>query len=306
MTMQVELLCFEYPGTRALDDVSCSIAENSITALVGPNGAGKSTLMRCMAALSTPLSGHIYLGEKDITLDAREAHRHIGYLSDFFGLYEELTVKQCIAFHAAAHGAATTAIEQMTNQAAERLGLADRMQQKASELSRGLRQRLAIAQAIVHEPKLLLLDEPASGLDPEARHALATLFRELRSQGMTLVVSSHILAELDEYSTHMLMMKGGKIVSQDVIGEVDENTCDIRLVLSENHMNLHQMLSAIAGVTILEGDEHQLLFRFSSSLSKQHDLLKHFISQGLPVAAFGQEKRDMHETYLTKIQAVKA
>jgi len=306
MIIHIESLCFEYPGTRALDDVSCSIAENSITALVGPNGAGKSTLMRCMAALTTPLSGRIQLAGKDVIADARDAHRHIGYLSDFFGLYEELTVKQCIAFHAAAHGAIPASIEHMANQAAERLGLADRMQQKAKELSRGLRQRLAIAQAIVHEPKLLLLDEPASGLDPEARHALAALFRELQSQGMTLIVSSHILAELDEYSTHMLMMKGGKIVSQDIIGEVDEATCDIRLVLAERHVDLHHILSAIEGVAILEGDEHQLLFRFPANVSKQHDLLKELISQGLPVAAFGQEKRDMHEAYLTKIQAVDA
>ncbi|MDQ6968114.1 MAG: hypothetical protein Q9M14_05455, partial [Mariprofundaceae bacterium] len=139
-----------------------------------------------------------------------------------------------------------------------------------------------------------------------ARHDLATLFRELRSQGMTLIVSSHILAELDEYSTHMLMMKAGKIVSQDMIGNEDKAICEMRLVLAESHVNLQHILSAVEGVSILEGDEHQLLFRFSSSISKQHDLLKHLISQGLPVAAFGQEKRDMHETYLTKIQAVEA
>jgi len=305
MMMHVKKLCFEYPGVRALDDVSFEVEENSITALVGPNGAGKSTLLRCIAALDSPLSGDIYLANTNVTEHAREAHRNIGYLSDFFGLYEDLTVKQCISYHAAAHGIDEGDIPAQTLRAAQRLDISDRMQQKAKELSRGLRQRLAIAQAIVHEPKLLLLDEPASGLDPEARHSLATLFRELRDQGMTLIVSSHILSELEEYSTHMLVLKEGKIIAQETIGHQHETMCDLRIVLAESTDYFVKTFDDIEHVSVIEVDDQQALLRVSSDASKQYELLRYLMNEGLPIAAFAQEKRDMHEPYLTKMKAEK-
>jgi len=305
MMLYVKNLCFEYPGVRALDAVSFEIEENSITALVGPNGAGKSTLLRCIAALDSPLSGDIYLANTNVTEHAREAHRNIGYLSDFFGLYEDLTVEQCISYHAAAHGIGEDALSVQTFRAAQRLDISDRMQQKAKELSRGLRQRLAIAQAIVHEPKLLLLDEPASGLDPEARHSLATLFCELRDQGMTLIVSSHILTELEEYSTHMLMLKEGKIITQENIGHQHETMCDLRIVLAESTDCFVKTFDDIEYVSVIEVDNQQALLRISADISKQRELLRYLMDEHLPIAAFSQEKRDMHETYLTKIKAEK-
>jgi len=304
--MRVEKLCFEYPSVRALDNVCFEVETNSITALVGPNGAGKSTLLRCLAALDTPLSGKVYLDNINVTEHAREAHRNIGYLSDFFGLYEDLTVEQCIAYHAAAHGIKKHDISIQTLRAAQRLDISDRMQQKAKELSRGLRQRLAIAQAIVHEPKLLLLDEPASGLDPEARHSLAILFRELRDQGMTLMVSSHILTELEEYSTHMLMLKAGKIISQDTIGIHNESMCDFRMVLAENYTDLASVFSNIDDVSVIQIDDKQVWLSCSTDVFKQHELLRYLIDKGLPVASFAEEKKDMHETYLSKIQEKKS
>jgi len=300
--MHVDKLCFEYPQLRALDNVCFDIESNSITALVGPNGAGKSTLLRCLAALDAPLSGEVFMQQTNITEYAREAHRNIGYLSDFFGLYEDLTVEQCITYHASAHGIKTSEIAAKTLRAAQRLDISDRMQQKAKDLSRGLRQRLAIAQAIVHEPKLLLLDEPASGLDPEARHSLATLFRELREQGMTLIVSSHILTELEEYSTHMLMLKAGHIISQEVIGTQHELMCDLHIILSESHMDLKRILSDVDGASVLELDDRQAWLSFSKDVAKQHELLRYLMDKGLPIAAFAPEKRDMHETYLRKIR----
>ena len=189
-------LRFEYPGVRALDDVTFSLARGSVTALVGPNGAGKSTLLRCMAGLDAPVVGAIRIDGVDVLESPREAHRKLGYLSDFFGVYAALTVRQCLAHAAAIHGDRDAPLD--VERTAARLGLADRLDAAAGTLSRGLRQRLAIGQAIIHSPRLLLLDEPAAGLDPEARAALAALFRDLRSDGMTLVVSSHILSELEE------------------------------------------------------------------------------------------------------------
>src|SRR5271168_3950898 len=196
--IEVENLVYEYPTSRALKGVSLRVSDQTITALVGPNGAGKTTLLRCLAALETPYSGSVTIEGLDTREHPREIHVLLGYLPDFFGLYDELSVRRCLVYAARSHGTAPQLADAAAEKAAGRVGLVDRLDTKAGELSRGLRQRLAIGQAIVHEPKVLLLDEPAAGLDPQARRDLSALLLQLRDDGMTLVVSSHILAELED------------------------------------------------------------------------------------------------------------
>lgn len=210
--IEVQDLSFEYPSHRALSIVSLTIEEGTVTALVGPNGAGKTTLMRCIAALDTPLSGRVRVGGLDVHEQPRLAHRMMGYLSDNFGLYGDLTVAQSLAYAARSQGLPATAVPEAIRVTAQRLALSDKLEQPAGRLSRGQRQRVAIGQAIIHSPRVLLLDEPASGLDPEARSSLAAVFTDLQSLGTSLLVSSHILAELDEYSTHMLALNDGRIL----------------------------------------------------------------------------------------------
>ena len=215
--IEVSQLVFEYPGHRALDGVSVSIPAGSVTALVGPNGAGKSTLMRCIAGLDQPLSGHIRVKGLSVEDQPREVHRHLGYLSDFYGLYDRLTVTRCLQYSALSMGVAEDQVAARVQQVASQLGLSELLQRYPTELSRGQRQRVAIGQAIVHQPSVLLLDEPASGLDPDARSSLSQLFRQLQAQGMTLIVSSHILSELDEYCTHILSIRNGRIESHEAL-----------------------------------------------------------------------------------------
>jgi ABC-2 type transport system ATP-binding protein len=215
--IEVEQLVFEYPGHRALDGVSLRIGAGSVTALVGPNGAGKTTLMRCIAGLEQPLSGGIRVQDIAVEEHPREVHRHLGYLSDFYGLYDRLSVARCLRYCALAMGVAAHQAETRVQEVAAQLGLSELLQRRPTELSRGQRQRVAIGQAIVHQPAVLLLDEPASGLDPEARGSLSQLFRRLQAQGMTLVVSSHILSELDEYCTHILSLRAGLIESHEAL-----------------------------------------------------------------------------------------
>lgn len=213
--IEIDQLVFEYPGHRALDGISLRLERGSVTALVGPNGAGKSTLLRCIAGLERPLSGQIRIDGISVIDAPRQVHRKLGYLSDFFGLYEGLRVRQCLAYAALAVGVARQQLSGRVAQVAQAMDLTALLQRRPGELSRGQRQRLAIGQAIIHSPQVLLLDEPASGLDPQARSSLAALFRQLQAQGMTLLVSSHILSELDEYSTHILSIRQGRIVSHE-------------------------------------------------------------------------------------------
>src|SRR5258707_12154217 len=219
--LRVEDIIFDYPGRRALDDVSFEIPPGTITALVGPNGAGKSTLMRVCSALDRPFAGHVLLQGLDVHENPREAHRRMGYLPDLFGLYDDMTVRQCLEYRAAAQGVSKSKQCDALEKAAARMQIGDRLGQKAGELSRGLRQRLAIAQATIHNPAFVMLDEPASGLDPEARIGLADALKMLCAEGMTIIVSSDILSELDEYSTHILMIRGGRIVEHASIGAIE-------------------------------------------------------------------------------------
>jgi ABC-2 type transport system ATP-binding protein len=191
-------LVFDYPGIRALDDVSFSLEPETITALVGPNGAGKTTLLRCLAGLDMPFAGEVTVAGLDVRREPRQSHRHMGFLADNAGLYDDLTVEQCLRYRAAALGLPASERDRAVQHAAQGLVIADRLHQKAGTLSRGLRQRLAIAETIVHHPQVLLLDEPASGLDPESRVGLADTLRRLKREGMTIIVSSHILSELED------------------------------------------------------------------------------------------------------------
>ena len=301
--VQVRDLVYDYPTTRALFGVSFDIEAGSITALVGPNGAGKTTLLRCLAALETPYSGSVIVDRLNVEEHPRDVHRRLGFLQDFFGLYDELSVRQCLDHHAAAHdvpwGERSAAVEL----SAERLGLADRLDQKAGALSRGLRQRLAVAQAIIHRPNLLLLDEPASGLDPEARQELSRLLVTLRDEGMTLIVSSHILAELEDYSTHMMIMQDGRLTENSAIGAFEQpGVVRLRVALSEAHDGLGDALDGAPGVSAVSVDGAAAAFDFAGDDTARASLLRGLVEAGLPVTAFHGAQRSMQDVYLDRLK----
>lgn len=299
----VEHLTFEYPGVRALDDVSLAIARGSITALVGPNGAGKTTLLRCIAGLDLPLSGQIRVDGVDVLEEPRACHRRLGYLSDSFGLYEALTVRQCLAYAAGANGLPPQAVERAVHDTAARLGLSDRLQHKAGDLSRGLRQRVAIAQAIIHRPHLVLLDEPAAGLDPQARHELSQLFRQLQADGMTLLVSSHILAELAEYSTHMLVLKSGRVMDHRRIAADTGASIVLELRLAQAVTDIGARLGGHPGISDIRIDGSRVRFAHAGDLDARHRLLRDLIDAGIPVCGLSEAASDMQATYLASVGA---
>jgi ABC-2 type transport system ATP-binding protein len=298
--IRVEHLIFEYPGTRALDDVTFEIAPRTITALIGPNGAGKTTLLRCIAALDTPFAGSVTVAGLNVEDEPRECHRRLGFLGDFYGLYDELSVRRCLAHKAAAHAVPRGDIEASVARAAERVQIADLIDRKAGALSRGQRQRLAIAQAIVHKPEVLLLDEPASGLDPEARWSLSSLLTALRDDGMMLVVSSHILAELEDYSTHLLAIRDGRIVDLRALQQVEtgEVPLPMQLRLTTPDRRIGTLLATIAGVSDIAVDTQLVHFSLAGGVQAQHALLKRLIDEGLPVAEFAAVQSTLQDSYL--------
>ncbi|MDF3074561.1 MAG: transporter family protein [Alphaproteobacteria bacterium] len=304
----VENLVFDYPTKRALHGVSLVVREGSITALVGPNGAGKTTLMRCIAALDPPYSGRIAVAGIDVFEEPRQAHEVMGYLSDFFGLYDQLTVRQCLVHAADSHGLSAARREERVQQTAIALGLEDRLNAKAETLSRGLRQRLAIAQAIVHEPRVLLLDEPAAGLDPEARQDLSTLLRGLAARGMTLLVSSHILAELEDYSTDMVIVDNGRIVENRSLepGAVQGATQGVPRVamlleLAADVPEIAATVQAIADVADVDGSGREIRFTLPDDANRRAALLRQLIGAGVPVAGLSRERSSLQDSYIKRV-----
>lgn len=301
--IEVENVVYEYPGHRALDDVSFSAREGSITALVGPNGAGKTTLLRCIAALASPLSGNIYVEGKHVDSYPREVHEVVGYLSDFFGLYDQLTVRQCLTYMAWSRELPESKVGEMIERAAEKCEISDYLDKKTASLSRGYRQRLGIAQAIIHEPKVLLLDEPASGLDPESRNSLSKLFLSLSKGGATILVSSHILSELEEYCTDMVILRNGKIVEHtqsesekkaEMETVVLELTEDGEAYLSK----VQEAASKLGGISNIEVDKTRITFSFGSDPKARRELLKYLINEGVPVCGFIPRSKSLQDIYM--------
>ncbi len=301
-SIAVKDLIFEYPNHRALHGVSFDIEPKSITALVGPNGAGKTTLLRCMAALDFPYSGLVEVAGMDTQEYPRKAHRNIGYLSDFFGLYDDLTVRQSLTFIARTHQIAENKVMGAVTKAAERLEITRYLDKPAGTLSRGLRQRLGIAQAIIHEPMVLLLDEPASGLDPEARLSLSQLFHSLQELGITLVVSSHILAELEDYCTDMLVIREGRVVnhSKGVGGEAAaaEQRYNLEITLTESAALHNDKIEKLEGVSELKLEDNRIICKFAGDEAEQHKLLKKLVKSH-PVCGFSVHKERLQDVYMS-------
>jgi ABC-2 type transport system ATP-binding protein len=299
----VEDLVFEYPGVRALDGVSFTIDRGGITALVGPNGAGKTTLMHCMAALATPLAGRVRLDDLDVHEQPRASHREMGYLADFFGLYDDLSVRRCLGYRAMSQGIGAAQRRAAVELAADQVGLSGRLEQKAGELSRGLRQRLAIAQAIVHQPRFLMLDEPASGLDPEARQNLSDLLLALAADGMTILVSSHILAELEDYSTHMLILNQGRILEhRDIEGADGGGALRVTLRLARPDDRLAAILADANGVSDVRNGEDSAGFTVAGGEEAAGALLRTLIEAGLPVCEFAPGRANLQDAYLARMR----
>lgn len=297
--INVENLFYEYPRKRALDDVTFNIPAGSITALVGPNGAGKTTLMRCIAGLDEPFSGKISIDGVDVFENPRQVHKNLGYLSDFFGLYNELTIEQCLTFAASIHQLPPAQIKARVQEVTDLLELTPYFKKNAATLSRGWRQRLGIAQAIIHSPRLLILDEPASGLDPEARVTLSILFRRLRDEGMTLLVSSHILAELEDYCTDMLILREGRVVDHSTATSNKEDSSVIEITFLDAAHGFVSKLQDMKMVVnpVLEG--RTIRFAFSGGEVEQHLLLKNLMAMDAKISLFTVKRSRLQDVYMS-------
>ena len=295
--INVQHLDFYYGNTQALYDVSVELPQGSITGLIGPNGAGKSTLMRCMAGLEIPTSGDVLLDGLPILDNPRESFSKLGYLPDFFGLPDGLSVIQCLTYAAKSRGIPDARLPDLLLETVRLLNLEHKLYAKVSDLSRGQKQRVGIGQVIIHRPKFLLLDEPASGLDPEARHELSLLLLKLKDEGMSILVSSHILSELDEYCSHMLVIKGGRVQAfQSVNDDVNEDqTVSLQFVgLDES---IFERVRNTEGVKQAEWNNHAVTVILDAGEEARAALLRRLFEQNLPLSEAAVIKASLLNSY---------
>jgi ABC-2 type transport system ATP-binding protein len=303
IAVSVRYLVVEYPAHRALDRVSIELPAGSVTALVGPNGAGKTTLMRCLVALDRPFSGAVSIEGIDALEQPRAVHRRVGYLSDSFGLYDDLSVSRCLAFTVAAHRLRGAIARERVETLTEQLWLESLLSKRAGTLSRGERQRVGLALALVHDPSVLVLDEPASGLDPEARHDLSKLLGRLRDGGKTIIVSSHILAELEDYSTWMLTLDRGTMKGLVPVRQMPASGGGrwLRVRVGSDPELARATAAGVEGVTAVTVEGDRLDLTWSRDEAAQADLIQHLVLQGVRVVSLEAAATTMQEVYMAQV-----
>ena len=202
----------DYGDVHALQGLDLEVPHASLFGLIGPNGAGKSTALAIIASLLERTGGTVEVAGADPGRQPDEVRRHVGFMPDVMGVYDNLTVDEYLRFFAAAYRIPTTSWDGLVDSLLDLVDLADKREAMVDSLSRGMKQRLSLARALVHDPDILVLDEPASGLDPRARVDLRTLLVDLRQMGKTVLISSHILAELEEMCSHVAIVDGGRVL----------------------------------------------------------------------------------------------
>ncbi len=289
----------------ALDDLTLSIGEGEVFGFIGPNGAGKSTTMKILTCLLAPSSGHATVGGHDVRIDGDRIRRMVGYMPDFLGVYDDLTVDEYLQFFAAAFGVHRKRRPAVVGEVLELTDLTGKRDAMVDSLSRGMQQRLGIARVLIHEPKVLLLDEPASGLDPRARIEIRSLLTELSRMGKTIMISSHILSELAEMCSSIGIIERGKLLFAGTIQEAYAKTRAGERVLvcldpagSATAQRAGAVLERLDTVQTVEIDGQTLTVDLTPGVSDHHAPLEALIACGARVQTFTPVQIKLEDAFL--------
>ncbi|MGP1673670.1 MAG: ABC transporter ATP-binding protein [Candidatus Limnocylindrales bacterium] len=294
-----------YDGTLAVAGVDLTVAQGEIFGLVGPNGAGKTTTLRILATLLQPSAGTAEIAGMSVTRNPDQVRRVLGFMPDAFGVYDDMKVWEYLDFFARCYGIPAATRRRVIGDLLELVDLAEKRESYVQTLSRGMQQRLCLAHALVHDPAVLLLDEPASGLDPRARVELRELLRELRTMGKTILISSHILPELEELCTSVAIVDRGQVLAQGRVAEIERRlrfgaVLRVRLLLEGEALEEARSQFAadadVATAVLLEDGTVELGFRGDDAASAR--LLAESVARGMPIVSFARAASDLEELFL--------
>lgn len=304
--IETKNLTKKYKKNLAVDHLNLQVPRGALFGFIGRNGAGKTTTLRMLAGLLEPTAGEVWVNDERVEKKSRNIHRLIGYMPDFFGVYDDMFVWEYLDFYARCYNLPPARRKKLIDELLELVNLADKRDANVQALSRGMQQRLCLAHALIHEPQILLLDEPASGLDPRARIEMRELLKELAAMGKTIIVSSHILPELAEMCTHIGIIEHGKLVANG-------DTNAIRRQLQANRILRVRMLAEQArALELLRGakgvgepmvtasGENSTTFEmeFEGDDHAAAMVLAELVTRGAPIAEFSEGGNALEEVFM--------
>lgn len=301
--IEIRDLTKRYGSFTALDHLNLSLEEGVVFGFVGANGAGKSTTFSILATLLAPTSGDALINGKSVIKEPKEVRKQIGYMPDFFGVYDQLKVDEYLDFYGASYGIVAAERKVLIPQLLELVNLTNKRYEYVDLLSRGMKQRLCLARALIHDPKVLILDEPASGLDPRARVEMRDILRNLKSMGKTILISSHILPELAEMCDEIGVIDNGKLIAHGnvasiqaqlqgekrIVLKVTESLNEVRAFLEEDPL--------ISSIDVMD-NRLELAFNYRGTDDDQVALLKKAILADLPIYALSEEEKDLEDVFM--------
>lgn len=307
--LQIENLTKNYGKFQALDHLNLHIEKGEIFGFVGPNGAGKTTTMRIVCGLLKATSGSVHVDGVDAISNPEDIKRKVGYVPDFFGVYDNLQVMEYMEFYGSMYGMEKEEVDEISRGLLELVNLADKENVFVDTLSRGMKQRLCVARALIHNPDLLVLDEPNSGLDPRARFEMKEVLKNLGSMGKTIIISSHILPELSEMCSSIGIMERGKLIVSGKVDEIMQKSRGIQPIKmrafapeytdrTKEHDYISMVLREQPLVSKVNFTEDEILVSFGGDEKEAAQLLKTLFERNILVSSFHREKEDLESLFL--------
>ncbi len=309
MMLETQGLSKQFRNVTAVWNLSLQLEEGDIFGFIGPNGAGKTTTIKMLATLLKPTAGTAYIDGHDIRTQQEEVRGLMGYMPDFFGVYDDVKVWEYLDFFAAAYRIERSRRPQIIEDVLALTDLGGKRDAYVEELSRGMKQRLCLAKTLVHDPKLLLLDEPASGLDPRARIEIRELLKELRSMGKTIFISSHILAELSDFCNKIGIIENGQLVVsgdvQEILQQISGHITIVIKVVSdaERAREVLAPIPHVGNVRVVEQD-NTLLVEYVGERDQISELLQRLVGAGLSVTSFSEEEADLEDIFMKMTRGI--
>jgi len=290
-----------YGKYKAVNGLDMHLKKGDIFGFIGPNGAGKSTTMKIIAGLLPADGGEIYVDGIDALKDNKKLKEKIGYMPDFFGSYENLKVIEYMEFYASIYGIVGKESKDLIIDLLELVNLKDKIDAYVDELSRGMKQRLCLARSLVHNPELLILDEPASGMDPRSRFEMKGILKNLKDMDKTVIISSHILSEMNEICTSVGIIEEGKLIYSGGINNLLSRMSSanpLKIIVSDKVKESKVILSELPYVTNIKENSKELTVFFNGGEVEISNTIKALVLKDIPIVSFTQVSQNLEDVFI--------
>lgn len=299
--LEISKLCKKYGKFNAVNNLNLEVKEGEIFGFVGPNGAGKTTTMKIICGLLAATSGEVFVDGIDAIKDNKRLKEKIGYMPDFFGVYDNLKVSEYLEFYASVYNINGKERTKICNDLLELVDLQNKRDSYVDSLSRGMKQRLCLARSLVHNPKLLVLDEPASGMDPRARFEMKEILRNLKDMNKTIIISSHILPELSELCTTIGIIEKGNIVVHGTVDEIISkvyNNKSLKIRVKDSMEDAVKKIKELPSIGKVTTGENTIEAAFEGGDEEMSEILAHLVLNKIPVVSFSQLDGNLEDIFM--------